>query len=131
MPQLAPLVLKDRQATPVSHTFVPEDISSGVGALVESTGVPIGDRRVTIAMKRTPDRRKPEFRLSVPVVQDQTINGITQPTVVRTAYVDIKFNFDATSSEQERKDVVGMAEEALKAATTLCNDVFVKLQGGY
>lgn len=131
MPQLANLVLTDRAATPVAHTFIPEDIVNGVGALVESTGVPIGESRVTITMKRTSDRRKPEFRLSVPIVQNETVNGVTKPVVVRTSYVDVKFNFDATSSEQERKDVVGMTETALKAATALTNDVFVKLQNVY
>lgn len=131
MPQLTNVVLKDRQSTPVNHTFIPEDISGGVGSLAESTGVPIGDARLTISMRKTSDRRKPEFRLSVPVVQNQTVNGVTRPVVVRTAYADIKFNFDATSSEQERKDLVGMVEEALKATNTMMNDVLVKLQNVY
>ncbi len=131
MPQLVPLVLVDRKATPESHTFTPEDISSGVGALTESSGVPIGDSRVTIAMKKSSDRRKPEFRLSVPIVQDETVNGVTRPVVVRVSYVDVKFNFDATSSEQERNDVVGMVESALSSSNTMINDVIVKLQGVY
>lgn len=131
MPQLTALVLKDREATPVNHTFVPENISEGVGALAESTGVPIGDARMTISVRKTTDRRKPEFRLTIPVVQNETLNGVTRPVIVRTAYADVKFNFDAASSEQERKNLVGMVEEALKATNTMMNDVLVKLQNVY
>jgi hypothetical protein len=131
MPQLTSVVLTDRQATPVAHTFTPEDITSGVGSLAESSGVPIGDKRVTISMKKTSDRRKPELRFSFPVVQDETINGVTRPVVVRTSYVDLKFNFDATSSEEERNDIVGMLEDALTSGKSVFHDVIVKLQGVY
>lgn len=131
MPQLASLVLTDRAATPVNHTFTPLDIQSGVGVVVESSGVPIGDRRFSVALNKTSQNRyKPSLRLTVPVVQDATINGITKPTVVRTAYADITFNFDPSSTEQERKDVVGMLQSSLDSSKWV-NDVAVKLQGVY
>lgn len=131
MPQLAPLVLTDRQSTPVDHTFNPDDIVAGVGSLSESSGVPIGDSRVTISLKRTTDRRKPELRLSIPVVQHETINGVTRPTVVRTGYCDIKFNFDVTSSEEERNNLVGMVQDMFDPSNTLVHHTVVKLEGVY
>ena len=131
MPQIANLVLKDRAATPVNHTFVPRDIVNGVATLVESTGVPIGDKRLTISLNRTQAGRvKVILKGMFPVVQDQTINGITAPVVVRTAYANIEFSFDGTSTEQERKDAVGQMSDAL-LATNWTNDTLTKLQAVY
>lgn len=129
MPQLANVILTDRAATPVNHTFTPADINGGVGLTVESSGVPVGDSRFTIGLKKTADKCKPELRLTVPVVQTQTVNGISTPVVVRTAYATISFNFDATSTTQERKDLVGMMQSALDSSKTVINDVIVNLQG--
>jgi len=67
----------------------------------------------------------------VPVVSTQVINGISTPVIVRTAYVDSTFTFDATSSEQERKDIVGMFASSLDSTKVLVNDTLVKLQGIY
>lgn len=133
MPQLQNLVLKDRAApTPVDHTFTPRDVTNNVGSVVESSGTPIGDNRVTVSLTRTSTSRyKGQVRLSFPVVQNQIINGVTSPVVVRTAYADLTFTFDPTSTEAERANCVGMAADALAAAKTLVNDTLVKLQGVY
>jgi hypothetical protein len=116
----------------VAHTFTPRNIEGGVGTVVESTGVPIGDKRVTVSLNKTSTGRyKAVLKGVFPVVQDQVVNGITSPTVVRTAYSEIHFAFDERSTEQERKDVVGMMESALKATSNLTNGVFVSLEGIY
>lgn len=131
MPQLSNLVLKDRATTPVDHTFTPLDIQQGVGVVVESSGVPIGDRRFSVSLSKTANNRyKPSIKMSIPVVQDATVNGVTKPTVVRTLYADLTFNFPSDSSEQERKDAVGMLQSGLDAGKWT-NDVLVKLQGVY
>lgn len=133
MPQLSNLILKDRATpTPVDHTFTPRDITEGVGMVVESTGTPIGDNRATISLKKTPSGRyKGNVRLVLPVVQTQTINGVSSPVVVRTAYANVEVDFDQTSSEAERANAVGMLADALAPAKTLVNDTIVKLQGVY
>lgn len=131
MPQLQNLVLTDRQATPVNHTFTPRDIVSNVGAVVESSGVPVGDNRFTISLRQVNNRYKATIQFSVPVVQNQTINGITTPTVVRTAFADLTFTFDAQSTTAERNDFVGMLASALAPTKTLVNDTVVGLQGVY
>lgn len=132
MPQLQPLVLKDR-ATPtaVDHTFSPSDISAGVGAVVESTGVPVGNSRYTISLRQSNGRYRATIQLSVPVVQNETINGVTTPKVVRTAYADVTFTFDRTSTEAERNNLVGMLADSLAANKVLVHDTVVKLQGVY
>lgn len=132
MPQLANLVLTDRAATPVAHTFTPADIKNGVGTVVKSTGVPIGDMKYTIGSAVTSGgRRKITLKLAIPQVQTQTINGVSTPVVVRTAYAEATFSFDPSSSEQERNDIVGMFADSLGTAKVVVNDTVVKLQGIY
>ncbi len=132
MPQLQTLVLKDR-ATPtaVDHTFTPRDIKTGVGAVVETTGVPVGDSRYTISLRQVNNRYKAQIQIAIPVVQNETINGIVTPKAVRTAYADLTFTFDSTSTEAERNNIVGMLADSLAASKVLVNDTVVKLQGVY
>lgn len=130
MPQLQNLVLTDRAGTPVNHTFVPREIKGNVGTVVESTGVPIGDNRFSVSLSTTPEKRRKAILKGVfPIVQTEVINGISKPLVVRTAYAEVTFSFDETSTEQERKDVVGMIASSLDASKTLVNDTVTKLQG--
>lgn len=132
MPQLQTLVLTDRTpTTAVDHTFQPRDIKSGVGSVVESSGVPIGDKRFTISLRQVNSRYRAQMQLAVPVVQTQTINGVSTPVVVRTAYADVTFTFDNASTEQERTNLVGMLQSSLAESKVLVNDTVVKLQGVY
>ncbi len=132
MPQLQNLVLKDRAATPASHTFVPRDIRDNVGTVVESSGVPIGESRVSVSLRKSgSERYKANVKLVIPVVQDQTVNGVVTPAVVRTAYANIEFDFAASSTTQEREDVQGMVESAMAKTQTLIHDAVVGLQGVY
>lgn len=132
MPQLQNLVVNDRAATPVAHTFIPRDIVDGVGTVVESNGSPIGENTISVGLRKTPQGRyKAILKGRFPIVQTQVINGVSTPVVVRTAYAECSFNFEATSSEQERKDAVGMIANSLAASATLVNDTVTKLQGVY
>lgn len=132
MPQLQNVVLTDREPTPVSHTFVPKDIVNGVATVVETNGTPIGETKLTISLRGTGTaKRKGRIVLYAPVVQTETINGISRPTVVRTAIAAIDVTFDAASTEQERKNLIGMLHSALDPAKVLVNDTFVKLQNVY
>lgn len=137
MPQLQNLVLTDRKPTPVEHTFTPLDITNGVAEVVETQGVPIGNNRFTMTLKRLPatssqsTKYRAQLRLTMPVVATEVINGVDHPKVLRSNYVDLQFYFDATSTEQERKDLVGMLMSSLDPSKTLVNDVLIKLQAVY
>jgi len=133
MPQLQNVVLTDRKATPVAHTFTPRDITSGVATVIETTGVPVGNSRLSLSLRQTGQngRYKAEMKLAVPVVVNETINGVTVPKVARTAYADVTFTFDPTSTEAERNDIVGMLADSLGVSKALVNDTVVKLQGIY
>lgn len=130
MPQLANLVLEDRSATP-NHTFVPRDIIAGVATVEESTGIPIGNNRISVSLVRTQGGRyKATLKGSFPIVQTQTVNGISNPVVVRTGYFDCTFAFAENSTEEERHNVVGLLYSALDPGIWV-NDVLTKLQGVY
>lgn len=132
MPQLQNLVLTDRATTPVNHTFTPRDVVGNVGTVEESTGVKVGDKTFSISVRKTANgRNRVTIKFAVPVVVDETINGVTVPTVARTSYVTAEFTYDPTASTQERKDVVGMFQSAFDSSKALVNDAVVGLQGIY
>lgn len=133
MPQLQNLVLTDRTpVTPVNLTFVPRDIDAkGVGLVVNSAGTPIGEKRCSVSMSKRNNRYHGEVRLTLPVVVTETINGVSAPVVVRTAHVALTATFDEKSTEQERKDAIGLMASALETGKVLVNDALVKLEGVY
>lgn len=130
MPALISTVLKDRQTTPVDHTFVPREVAGGVGTVEESSGgIPAGSNRLSVSSRKLPSGKyKAEVRLTVPVVVTETVNGVAVPKVARTSYASATFTFDATSSEAERNNVVGMFADAFGTGKQLVNDTVVKLQ---
>lgn len=131
MPQLQQLVLTDRAATPVAHTFTPVDIQQNVGTVSERTGSPVADPIYSISNRRSGDNFKVTIKMSVPVVQNETINGISRPIVVRSAYVQATFTFSKDSTEEERDNVVGMFADSFGTGKALVNDTLVKLEGVY
>lgn len=132
MPQLQSMVLKDRASTPVNHTFTPRNIVGGVGELVESQGVPVGENRFTISLRKTQNGRyKGVAKLSVPQVATRIIDGVETPVITRVAYVDVQVDFASTSSTEERNNVIGMIQDALSPTNKLVNDTFVNLEGVY
>ncbi len=132
MPQLQNLSLTDRASTPVVHAFTPLDIKDGVGKVVETSGVPIGNNSYSVSVKQNGGGKyKAVLKLVMPVVQTQTINGIATPVVVRTAYAEMTFTFDPSSTTQERDNIVGMFADSLAKSKTLVNDAVVNLQGVY
>lgn len=123
----ANLVLKDRAATPVNHTFAPAGDKGDVHRFVEKSSVSIGDRVYTVSLREGDTRWTITARLIVPSVQTQVINGVSNPVIVHTSYVDFKVTFSKLSTEQERKDVIGMFADSLGASQTQVNDLMTGL----
>lgn len=122
MPQLTTVVLKDNANA--DHTFTPNNVQGGVATLVESTGVPIGDKRITIGQNQTAQgRRKVTVKIAIPAIQDAVVNGVTRPTVVRAAYADLTFSFDGSSSTSERKDALAYIK------SLMANTMFISAAG--
>lgn len=130
MPQLTNVVLKDAAATPVDHTFKPRGIENGVTTFVESAGIPLGERRITLSQSRkTTGRVRVVLKLAFPVTSDATVNGVTRPTVVRTSYVDTTFNFDVSSTTQERADLVKFVQGLCLSTNVPLQSYLVDLEG--
>lgn len=116
MPAIQNISLTDRAGTPVVHVFAPESVQGGVGSVVEAGTSAIGNKRFTISGRRDGARKwKSKMTLSAPVVQTQTVGGISQDIVVRTGYATVEFSFEESSLLQERKDLIGMVASALGA----------------
>lgn len=131
MPQLAPVTLTDRESTPVDHIFSPQEIKDNVGILVNTDGVPVGNERLGVSLRYTGSRYKATVTLQVPVIQDEIINGVSYPKILRTAYAEVTLTFANTSTLQERKNLVGMLQDALASDQPLMNSVLTELQSVY
>jgi len=129
MPALQNVVLTDRAAT--SHTFTPSDVKDATGLLVNTAGVPVGEKKLTVSMRKTGSKYKGKLTLSVPVVVDETINGVVMPKIVRTSYATIEVQFDDTSSTNERTNLIGMLADSLGTGKVLVHNAFVGLEGVY
>lgn len=131
MPQLQAISLLDREATPVAHVFVPRDVIDGTGTLARYTGVLKGEEVFQASSRRSGEKLRAKFVLRVPVVQTETIGGISKPIIVRTSFVAVDFVFDESSTEQERKNLAGMVRDMFDPSKPLVNDCIVKGEGIY
>lgn len=131
MPQLQSVVITDRETTPVNHTLVPRDIAGGVGVVVESSGVSVGELKLSVSMRKSAAKFRGRLVLDSPVVATEVINGISSPKVIRRAIANVEFVFDELSTLQERNNLVGMLASALVTSKVLVNDAIVKLEGVY
>lgn len=122
------MILTDRATTPVNHTFSPDGVAAtGTHLFSEKVGVPAGYPRYSARISRLNGKYRANLKLAVPITQTQTINGVSNPVIVRTGYAEVNFTFDALSTEQERKDIVGMIASSLNASQTQINDLVVNL----
>lgn len=136
MPALQSVALTDRTpVTPVTYTLAPTgDIrkvgGSSIGrvAVADASGNLLSEKSLTIGSRRTAGRFRGTMRLAIPVVVNETINGVVAPRVVRTNYISVDASFALDSTEQERNDIIGMLASALAPTKVLVNDTFVKGQ---
>lgn len=132
MGALASLVIDDHEDTPVTHTFVPQAINSdGVVRWKESDGVPLGDNHITLSVRLVGTKYKVKANLVMPVVVDETINGVVVPKVARTAYSSVEFTFDIGSSQQERENIVELMSDFLACDNAIIASALYDLEGIY
>lgn len=114
MSQLIEITLNDGTSNLI---FKPAGIdSTGVASLVNGNGVIIANKKHSISSRTTTDRRKGTLKLDIPVVVDETVNGISQPKQVRKAYVRVDFDFSVMSTTAERVAARNLTVSALKSA---------------
>jgi hypothetical protein len=132
MPTASAIVLTDGAA--VDHTFTPEGRdANGVTNFKKTTGVPLGDEKLSINQSKTAQgRRKVSIRMQLPILADAAgEDGVTRPTIVRTAFADVTLSFDATSSITERKNLRYMIADLFGAGQTLSEAVIDNLEALY
>jgi len=126
------IVINDRATTPVAHTYTPDgDDKNRVHLYSEKGSVPAGNARFSTSLTQSGGRYRGRLKLAIPVVQTQTINGVSSPVVVRTGYVEVTTSFDSLSSTQERADAIGLMTNSLSASQTQVNDFLVNLSDTY
>jgi len=132
MPAFATITVNDREATPVAHSFTPRMENAGTFEWRESNGVPIGDGKFTLSLRQNENGNyKARIRLEMPVVVNETINGVTVPKVERMSMADVMFTFSERSTTQERKNTVGLLANALAASQAQINSVLTDLENIY
>lgn len=121
MGQLADIKLNDGKE---DLTFKPSGIDSkGVARLVNGNGVLVSDKVLTVSARQTSARRKTMTKLELPVVQQETVNGISNPSQVRIGYIKIETDFSVFATTAERQAAAKLAAAAL--ANALISDVIV------
>lgn len=114
MGQLASITLNDGTSDLV---FKPAGIdSNNVATLVNSDGVIVKDKSLTVSARLSAQRRKTTTKVVLPVVQEETINGIVSPKGVRTSYVRIDTDFSVYATTAEREQAINLAINAVRNA---------------
>jgi len=133
MPQITTITALDRETVPVSHSFAPKGIPSGIATYVEpdAAGTLIGEKVLTISSTTSATKRKVRMVLKDPVVVTETINGVDLPKVDRVAYAEINLSFDINSTQQERDNLVGIASNIIADAAGQFSAIAVDNQGVY
>lgn len=119
MPAISTITLADGQGTPVNHNFDPLKVD-GDKALYRdsSSGSASGFKPVILSLRDpVPGNASQVYRvqvsLAVPIVQTQTVNGVTSDVVVRTGRFNGEFIIDGSSTPAERKDLRAFAKNLL------------------
>jgi hypothetical protein len=127
MTQAASFTIVDREVTPGNHTFKPNGFSQDNSvAFFKNAGTTVlEDEKFSISWRESNTVRKVRVKLEVPVVVNETINGVTVPKVARTSIADVTFNFALSSTEAERDNVVGMLADALASDQSVINSTLI------
>lgn len=118
MAQILPIILNDGTA---NVTYSPYEIdSSGVARLRTAAETVIGASELTVSGRTATANRRVTVKLQIPVVQTETVNGISVPKVVRVAIAKCELSLPITSSTAERtslrKQIAGALDNVLVGA---------------
>jgi hypothetical protein len=103
------------------RTLVPNLIDqNGVAHYVEAGSTSLADLKASVSLKRTApnNRGKFTFKVSLPTVATETINGVASPKLLRTCYAELTMTCEASSTAQERGDLLRIVLNALGTADT-------------
>lgn len=120
MGAISTITLADGETTPVNHDFVPVRVDGDIASYLEkSNSAAIGWWPMQISL-RAPVRSRNGasvyrcgLKLTIPVVQTETINGVDVPSVTRTLRANVELVLPTASTTQERDNLVTLVQNAL------------------
>jgi hypothetical protein len=130
MPNRTTLTIANGESTPVDVPFVPKSGANNVSTFVATDGVPVGDRILTVSSTHG-NREKASIRFKLPVTVTETVNGVSNSVVARTAYVRMDFDFAGNSTLEEREDAVAFAANILDPSQTAIMSILKDLHDFY
>lgn len=114
MAQLTPIVLNDGTA---DVTFLPHEITSqNVARLRTNAETVIGAEELSVQARDAVNNRRVTVKVTLPVVQNEVINGITTPKVVRQQIATVELSLPKTSIKGDRKRARSLIASALSNA---------------
>lgn len=122
MPSNTPIVIADGAATPVNHTFAPDNIVGNTTNWVEVvSGVPVGYPKLQY-VRREPVNGGSQWKIVLSMSQPKVItttdtSGKTVTSVDYTNRIEINYLVDRRSTKQERKDLRVLGSNLLANAT--------------
>lgn len=127
MAAIAPVVLNDGQATPVAHTFAPDDMQDGVARWADrSGGIALGYPVISFSLRK-PNKQTRNYKLiakvqvpTLEVTSPSTSTGIQPaPTKAYDCLATIEMVLPDRSTQQERKNLLAYLKNYLANATVI------------
>lgn len=119
------IVVPDAAATPVNHTFTVSKSSGDSAVLLEKSALTTLGYWALAFLNRGPVAGSPEkltrvkISLSVPVVYNETINGVNRPSLGYTSRANVEFVFPSEAVLQNRKDLRKLLVGVLNDSQTI------------
>lgn len=114
MAQLTSIVLNDGTA---DVTFLPHEITSqNVARLRTNAETVIGAEELSVQARDAVNNRRVTVKVTLPVVQNEVINGITTPKVVRQQIATVELSLPKTSIKGDRTRARNLIASALSNA---------------
>lgn len=114
MAQLTSIVLNDGTA---NVTFLPHEITSqNVARLRTTAETVIGAEELSVQARDAVSNRRVTLKVTLPVVQNEVINGITTPKVVRQQIATVELSLPKTSIKADRIRTRNLIASALSNA---------------
>lgn len=131
MPAATTITVNDRESSPVAHSFVPRDDGPSMYSFEEAAAVPAGNNSLVVRWTKDKEVHRIRLTMALPKLVTETINGVNRYSVDYVNFIDFSVRFSNTSTEQERKNAIGMFANALAASQGVLNPVLTQVQGIY
>lgn len=117
MPALAAITINDGATTPLAHTFSPVTTDGWLAQLQEKVGIPKGQATLSVSV-RPPASGSPMYKARVQIkLPNLAVDSNGRQTVAYTNLVTMEFLSHEEATDQNRKDMLAFAKNALAHAT--------------